>query len=393
MHKYLFNAKTALVAVLAFGITSCSDDVVVKQNLRTKIDYSVLTPATPYSTLFVDASSVSTVDLADGNNRHKMFQSINSYNSSNITANTEIDAAKLKNMFTNTGNPFVDITSTNVNVIGADLNAAGVQLKNVVATSKSDAEAAAARTRIEGLFDQIDAASAFSSQTASNGYPGKLGTYLVDSKGIEINQIIQNSLIGALQLDYIGNVLLDEGLTAENYEVVEGKTYTQLEHNWDVAYGLLTLNPIYLAGSTDDKRGTIEFAGGSYIWEYNKANYAKIYPAFLKGRAAIVNNDKTELQAQATFIRTQFEKAVAGAALGYLAKWKAGDATDAIRAHAMGEGLGFVYSLRFATIHGADAAFSDKLLNDLVGSEHGFWDLTAEKINAASDAIKAKFGL
>jgi hypothetical protein len=158
------------------------------------------------------------------------------------------------------------------------------------------------RQKIESLFDQIDAASNSVNATASQGVAGKLGNYLVDAKGIEIAQIIQKSLIGALELDYIGNVLLDKGLTADNHSVVGDNNYTQLEHNWDEAYGLLTLNPIYLAGSTNDARGTTEFGAGSYIWEYNKANFANIYPAFLKGRVAIVNNDVAEYQRQALFI-------------------------------------------------------------------------------------------
>jgi hypothetical protein len=152
------------------------------------------------------------------------------------------------------------------------------------------------------------------------------------------------------------------------------------------------LNPVYLAGATDAARNSNESFIGSYLWEYNKASYAKIHPAFLKGRVAIVNKDNAELKTQATFIRTEMEKAIAAAALGYLGKWKSA-ATDAARAHAIGEGLGFIYSLRFCTINGADAAFSDGLLGGLVGSPNGFWDLTNEKINAASDAITAKFKL
>jgi hypothetical protein len=393
MYRYL--KSIALVTIFTLFVTSCNDDDDVKPNLRTALDYSLLTPATSYSTLFVDAAGTTTVDLSDGNNRHKMFQALNYYSSSSTSANAEIDATKLKNMFTNTANPFTDISTATISVVGAELNAANVQLRNVVASSKSSADAEAVRARFEDLFDQIDAASSSLGVTASEGVAGKLGTYLVDAKGIEIIQIIQKSLIGALQLDYIGNVLLDEGLTADNHTVVSGKSYTQLEHNWDEAYGLLTLNPIYLEGATDATRNSVEFAAGSYIWEYNKANYAKIYPAFLKGRAAIVNNDKTELQTQATFIRTQFERAIASAAVGYLNKWKTNSEPDAHapRAHAIGEGLGFIYSLRFATIHNADAAFSDDLLDDLIGSENGFWDLDATKINNAIDAINTKFAL
>jgi FlaG/FlaF family flagellin (archaellin) len=321
-----------------------------------------------------------------------MFQALNYYSSSLTASNSHIDGATLQKMFTNTGSPFVNISTSTVSIVGADLNSSKVQLRNVVASSKSNTEAEAVRTKIESLFTEIEAASNSVNVTASQGVAGKLGTYLVDAKGIEIIQIIQKSLIGALELDYIGNVLMDEGLTADNHSLVGDKNYTQLEHNWDEAYSLLTLNPVYLEGATDAARNTVEFGAGAYIWEYNKANYAKIFPSFLKGRAAIVNNDRAELETQAAFIRTEFEKAIASAALGYLDKWKTG-ATDAARAHAIGEGLGFIYSLRFAAIHKVDAAFSDNLITGLVGSANGFWDLDATKINTASDAIKSKFGL
>jgi hypothetical protein len=396
MNRYLYNPK-----VLVFGLVSClfacndDDDA---PSLRTKIDYSTLNAETPYAQTFVDANGASTVDLTQGNQRYKMFQALNFYGSSSISANTQIDAAKLKNMFSNTGNPFVDISTSTISVTGAELNASGLQLKNVVASSRPTTEAEAVRAKFESLFDELAVASASVTKTASPGVAGKLGSYLVDAKGIETIQVIQKSLIGALQLDYIGNVLLDEGLTADNSKTVSDKNYSQLEHNWDEAYGLLTLNPIYLQGASDAQRSTFEFALGSYIWEYNKANYAKIYPAFLKGRAAIVNNDKTELQAQATFIRTQMELAIASAAIGYLDKWKTAvangnNSADAVRAHAIGEGLGFIYSLRFATIHNTDAAFSDGILNNLIGSANGFWDIDATKINNASQAIKTKFNL
>jgi hypothetical protein len=387
------KAYISLIFIVALFIvfTSCKDND-VKPNLRDKIDYSALTSATPYPQLFVDATGNTTVDLADGNQRLKMFQALNYYSSSSITANAHIDAARLRSMFANTGSPFTDISTSTISVVGTELNASAVQIRNVTASSLPAAEADVVRAKIESYFDLIDVASKSVNSTAVLGQAGKLGTYLVDAKGIEYTQIIQKSLIGALQFDYICNVLLKDGLNAENHATMSDENYTELEHNWDVAYGLLTLNPVYLQGATDANRNTVEFALGSYIWEYDKSNYSKIYPAFLRGRAAIVNNDQAEYQTQAIFIRTEIEKTIAMAALGYLDKWKT-STTDAARAHAMGEGLGFVYSLRFATMHGADATFSDNILDGLIGSTNGFWDLTATKINSASDAIKAKFGL
>jgi hypothetical protein len=396
MIRHLCNPKIFVFA-LALGFFACDDDN-ENPDLRPKVDYTTLSAETKYSEAFVDASGASTVDLAEGNHRHKMFQALNYYSSSSISANTQIDAAKLKNLFSNTGGPFSDISTSSISITGAELNSSPFQLKNVVASSRPSTEAEAVRAKFETWFDEIATASASISSTAAQGQAGKLGTYLVDAKGIETIQVIQKGLIGALQLDYIGNVLLDEGLTAENHKTSGDKNYTDLEHNWDVAYGMLTLNPIYLQGATDVTRNTVEFGAGAYIWEYNKAGYPKIYPAFLKGRAAIVNNDKSELQAQATLIRTEFEKAIANSAINYLEKWKtatanANNPVEAVRAHAIAEGVGFIYSLRFATIHNADAAFSDNILSGLVGSTNGFWDLDATKINTASQAIKTKFNL
>ena len=384
--------KPRIILFLAcFGLFSCNEDN-ERPSLRTRIDYATLTPETPYSTLFVDASGVTTVDLIEGNHRLQMFQSLDYYIKSSVAAGTPIDGITLKNMFANTGDPFTDIATTTVTVDGAELNNSAVQIRNVVASSLQTDDAEGVRSKLESYFSVIDAISESMDQTASAGVAGKLDNYLVDQKGIEIAQVIQKSLIGSLQLDYIGNVLLDEGLDADNFQTVGDNNFTQLEHNWDEAYGLLTLNPIYLEGATDAARNTNEFGLGSYVWEYNKANYAKIYSSFLQGRAAIVNNDKEQYQALATFIRTEFEKAIARAAVGYLDKWKKGQ-TDATRAHAIGEAVGFIYSLRFAEMHGANAAFSDEILKDFLETGSGFWELDAETINGALETITTKFDL
>jgi len=386
----MFKSKSILFAALAtFTLFSCSEET-AEPDLRTKIDYSLVTATTPYKKLFVDAKGDTTVDFKAGNSRYRMFQALNYYLGGAVRESKILDVAVMKNMYANSGNPFVDVPTLNIK--GADLNTSGVQLKNVTSSSKSTADADIDRARLEAVFGEMGLVSQSHSANAAKNTPGKLGTYLVDGKGIEIAQIIQKSLIGALQLDYIGNVLLDKGLTAENKKLVAGKNYTQLEQNWDEAYGMLTLSPVYLDKSTDAVRGTAESFLGSYLWEYNKPAYPKMHLAFVKGRAAIVNNDLTEVKTQATFIRTESEKAIAAAALGYLGKWKSGT-TDAARAHAIGEGLGFIYSLRFCKLNGADAAFSDAILVGLVGSPGGFWDLTNDKINAASEAIATKFKL
>jgi hypothetical protein len=368
--------------------TSCRDEenpITVTPQLRQQIDYAKLTDTTTYATFFTDKASVKTVDLTNGNNRLLMFRAINTYNGTAVGSGAALDATVLKNMFSNTGNPFSGTANT-------ALNSAGVQLRNVTASSLSAADAEKQRQALETAFSAIATASQSVSAVASEGKAGKLDRYLVDAKGIEWGQIIQKSLIGAFQIDYIGNVLLsDARLSADNTTLVAGKNYTQLEQNWDEAFGILTTNPAYGKNATENSSG--ESFAGSYLWEYNPTDFPNIHKAFLMGRAAIVNNDLTTLKTQATFIRRAMEKAVANAALGYLSKWKTGT-TDAARAHAIGEGVGFVYSLRYAKLNGADAAFSDAILNNLIYSTpNGYWGLTNTKIDAASTAIKTKFGL
>lgn len=396
--KTISTISLALVFATA-ALTSCKKDKTepVKPSLRPAIDYAKLVDGTKYdntNTLFVDASGQSTIDVKTGNFRYRVFQGINTYGG--LWKTQQVDGNVLKNMFANAGNPFT-AQSNPAPADFAALNASGVQLRNVTASSWAAADAEIVRKKIEADFTTLATISASANVPASKGVAGYVlnasnAKTLVDAKGLETTQLIQKGLIGAFDLDYISNILLNKGLDADNYTLVAGKNYTQLEQNWDEAYGSLTLNPIYLAGSTDATKGTTESFLGSYIWEYNKANYAKIFPAFLKGRAAIVNNDKAELKTQALFIRTQMEKAIAGAALGYLAKWKTGT-DEGTRAHAIGEGLGFIYSLRFCAISGADAKFSDDILTALIGSSGGYWDLTNDKINAADATIRAKFAL
>lgn len=390
MSKTFQIGKIAIFSAF-FGLIACdNNDSDEKQSVRTAIDYSQLTAETSYvgNTLFVDADGNSTVDPTEGNAKLAMFKALNDTIRNLITANQHIDAELLSDMIQNSGDPFKS----------ADLNDINTNIADFIASSRPAAEATQAGEMFEDYFLAIEEASHDIANTASAGSAGKLGSYLVDEQGMEIIQLIQKSLIGALQLDYIGNVLLDEGLTAENYSTVSDQNYTSLEHNWDIAYGLFTLNDHYAVDWTAETKGTAvtEFAAGSYVWEYNKTDFPNIHAAFLKGRAAIVNNDREELQAQATFIRTAIETAIGKAAVGYLEKWKAETgsdvAADARRAHAIGEGIGFIYSLRFAELHGADATFSDAVISDLIGSTNGFWDLNTTKVNTAIAAINTKFG-
>ena len=373
--------------VAALGLVSCSKDheaAPTTPALRAKIDYATLTATSPYTTSFKDANGVATVDLGPAATRLDMFTELNNYMATVAVAApatpATLDLARLRNLYTNASAPFA----------GPVLNTSGVQLRDKTAASFSDASATTVRTYIDGQLANLATASQSVNQTATPGNAGRLGRYLVDARGFEPNQVIQKALLGALLLDQVGNVLLtNSSLAADNGKVIVGKLYSEREHNWDMAYGYLTSNAIM---TTDIALTPRERLLAGYLNEKNGPASPGVYLAFLKGRAAIVNNDEATLKAQADIIRTELERTIAKSAVSYLANWKAAAAAD-VKAHALGEGIGFVYSLRFCTKAGADTAWADSVLNGLTSGTQGAWSITNTQADAAIAAINTKFSL
>lgn len=403
----LKNNTTVKIALLALSVAgmavSCKkkdeDPKPGTTTFRSSFDYARLTTKTPYDSLFVDAAGAKTTDFTDGNNRLKMFTELNSHISGRVNNanNRELSLDTLKGLFSNTGAMFVDPA----------LDAAPVNIRQATGTSKSNTSAVL--SQIEEYFAGIVLSSKSVLVTAEANKAGKIAAnpnpttgvsskYLLDTNGVELIQAIQKGLIGSFQYDYIGNVLLSDAKlsSADNSKLVTGKNYTELEHVWDEAYASFTTNRVYSITPNTSERFL-----GSYVREYGATaygdDYLKIHPAFLRGRAAIVNNDLAEVKAQAAIIRGIFEKVIARAAVGYLNKWKDGHQTDPGAAfHQIGEGFGFIYSLRFCTLNGADDAFSQEILNDLVyNNPNGLWDLVGNNTKAlnAISKIKTKFGI
>lgn len=415
-----FTKITFALALTGVAVSSCKKKIEEKivpvteyvnvpsitPAFRASFDYSRLAAKTPYDSLFLDVAGLKTVDLTEGNLHLLMMADLVTYAATSNSGTAKLDSNLLKNKFANFNSPFATIPSGVTGYTVAQLNSSVVQLRNATGVSSNQT---AVWDKLEGFFSGIDVASASIADTAKAGLAGKVFTvpnpttgavskYLLDAQGVELNQLIQKGLIGSFEYDYIANVLLSDNSinSADNSRLVTGKNYTQLEHNWDVAFGLLTLNKVYAINATNTS-STGERYLGSYLREYGNSafdnDYLKIHPAFLKGRAAVVNNDLEEAKAQAKIIKTIIEKVMARAGAEYIKKWK--ENTDqAAGKHQLAEGLGFVYSLRFCNVHGADAAFSDGLLNDLIYSNtNGVWGLTPVKAEEARAKIMTQFGL
>ncbi|MEP4028016.1 MAG: DUF4856 domain-containing protein, partial [Nonlabens ulvanivorans] len=138
----------------------------------------------------------------------------------------------------------------NADFSDADLNASDKNIKSKTAASAefagSSVDAADIRTQLENwISNQDDEVFAKWNDVASAGSAGQLvdgtSTRYVSAEGIEYNQVIAKTLIGALLADqilnnYLSQTVLDEGTNVDDNDaevVVEGKTYTNMEHKWD----------------------------------------------------------------------------------------------------------------------------------------------------------------
>lgn len=371
----------AMAAVGSAAFTSCKKDDNNTVVPGGKIDYTSLTPATNYISKFVDEAGATTVDFSGQTARQEMLSKLDSVLKVPAKSNAAVDAVLLKNMFANTGNPFPQ----------AELNSSGKDIRSKTATSLATAQKEAEWARIEGWLTKIADISTGLPRTAADGTSGVTdgaSKYLVSANGIEYGQLVQKGLIGACFMDQISNIYLGDAKQNEsgNNEKESGKNYKKIEHYWDEAYGYLTKNGVY----PDPVKANERFLG-SYVRQAKDS--VNIFMAFLKGRAGATNNDKTMMDQQRALIQNMLQDAVATLAISYLNKTVSQYASNPGSAmHSMSEGLGFLYSLRFARNAKINAAKSDELMAKLMDGK-GFYGLTTADIQSVRDQIATATGI
>ncbi len=312
----------------------------------------------------------------------------------------------------------------NADFTDADLNASDKSIKSKTAASKdlfgdNATDQAAIRADFDGwITAQVDEVFVNWEVNAAAGIAGQVSqgekVRYVNAKGLEYNQMIAKSLIGALTLDqivnnYLSPAVLDEGDNRADNDagtVEEGKSYTSMEHKWDEAYGYLfglntdTANPA--AGENDGDRFL-----GSYIGQVAEdPDFSDLitasYDAFKLGRAAIVAKDYKVRNEQATIIKAKVALVPSVRGVFYLQAGK-GALAEVVpnyggAFHALSEAHGFIYSLQFAQDPATGKAYFtkmevDALLAQLLGDgENGLWDVKPETLDSISETIATKFG-
>ena len=387
--------------ILLLALASCSNDDATVEDT-----YNYTVPAT-YT---FERNAVTSVDYSGQSSRLLMLDEMGKYFSTAATNGTVADDAVLSDMYANVNNRYT----------GTGLNASGKQLKDKTAASKdyfslylgggSIAEQVSVRDLFETQFDNGDAAS--QGATASAGVAGVYldGTSkrLFAANGLEPQQVLLKGIMGACFMDQIANNYLslnklDRGTNKvdnTNKVLLTGKSYTEMEHNWDEAYGY-----IYGADNLTVTPNTFKF-WSSYINQVNADTdfntlKADIDLAFRKGRASIVANDYKVRDAQIDIIKSKLAMVSAVRAVFYLQEGKGKLATDkgAKAFHALSEGYGFIMSLRYTNKPGTNSPYFtksevDAMLASMVSGTNGLWaiDTLGAKLDTISTQIAAKFG-
>lgn len=305
----------------------------------------------------------------------------------------------------------------------AELNNATKNIKSKVAASQDFFSSnTTVSAEIKNQFEtwitaQINEVFPNQNTLAEPGVAGQIAdgssTRYVNGQGLEYNQLVNKSLIGALTADqmlnnYLSVSVLDAGTNREdntNGVVADGSNYTNMEHKWDEAYG-------YLFGTVANKANPVPTIGdddiflnkylGSVNGDEDFAGIAeRVFNAFKLGRAAIVAGDYEVRDEQAQIIREEISKVIGIRAVYYLQSGKSileQESPDYGAAfHDLSEGYGFVYSLMFTRIPNTDSPYFTKaevdgFLNQLLGDgPNGLWDATPATLDAISNDISEAF--
>ena len=388
---------SAFVAALTLSSCSSDDDsdILNDKNIDVPVSYDFT------------RNGESTVNFEGQTTRLQMSAEL----LSNFTDFDNASEEMLLNMFANENSPFAN----------ADLNASSKSIKSKVAASNlyfatNNVEASEIKADFESwITEQMTTVKANKDVLAEAGQAGQIaqGTRVryVNGKGLELNQAFAKSLIGGLLADqilnnYLSQPVLDEAdnrLNNDDELPEEGKNYTTMEHKWDEAYGYLygdpsipASNPNSILNESDD-RLLFSYLGQVDEDEDFTGLAEETFEAFKTGRAAILSGDYVVRDEQVAIIRENISKTIAVRAVYYLQDGKNLLANGEFGAafHALSEGYGFLYSLRFTNnpmtnmpyVSVSDINnFKDQLL-----SGNGFWEVSPDTLDSISEKIAAEF--
>lgn len=310
------------------------------------------------------------VDYKESASRISMWQGFQSYLGKGSTRVLSADTVNY--LWNNTNKAYTAELASNIPYPATALNA----LNYTLASKVADAAV------FKALADSMVHVSQFYKRAASKGIPGKIGSRLLNSQGLEFNQLVAKGLMGGLALHNI-NTLLDKIPSDNNSTVVAGQG-TAMEHHWDLAFGYVGIPMDYDTAfnyGTQPLKADRPLAIGGYFAERGKHIQAggRIFEAFRTGRAAISAQDYATRDAAIVTIREYLEKTLAASAYYYVTTPQTQTALDS-KFHSLSEGAGFVAALKYRPANSKLTAANFQRLTTILNTS--FYTLAADPSNA-----------
>lgn len=259
---------------------------------------------------------------------------------------------------------------------------------------------------------QVTDIYAFKNELAEIGQAGQIAdgssVRYINSVGLEYNQAVVKSMIGALMVDqilnhYLSGSRLDDGTNrSDNDEgvTIDGKPYTAMEHYWDEAYG-------YLFGGCDNVQDPIgQSACDDFLHKYllrveNDEDFTgvaeEIFETFKRGRAAISASNYEERDIAVATLKTLISELIGIRAVYYLQQGKIAKENGQLGTafHDLSEGYGFIYSLQFTRKSSSVEPYISReevetILVELTAND-GFWSVESGTLDKWSEFIASKF--
>ena len=387
----------SMLAVSAILFTSCSND-------NENVEPTVKAPAT-YT---FERGGNSTVSFTGQTIRIKMAEKLITAMKDNSKTKVELDSMFGRKLTTHNyfNDPVLD---------GSDKNIRSKVAASYDYFNQNSTEANEIKVTLDGyIAKQVSEVFPNWNVDAVAGTAGKIqqagggATRYVNAKGLEYNQALAKSLIGALMMDqmlnnYLSTTVLDgvNNINRKNNDagvLSTGKNYTEMEHKWDEAYGYLYGNEANPASPTLD----VDPFLSEYVFKVDedadfKGIAKDIFEAFKLGRAAIVAKDYQLRDKQIAIIKEAVSKVIAVRGVFYIQKGRdlVASADKASMFHNLSEGYGFIYSLRFSQNSQGTPYLSTTdikgFLNTLEAG-NGFWDVKEADLDDISTKIATAFG-
>jgi hypothetical protein len=345
-----------LVAVALFALTGCKKD-----------DDNTTDPGPSGYNIPASYTAFENVAYTGQINRMKMLTQLADYMKTANTPGTALSLQTLEDMYRNRNNPFDSVYSQQL----------------------FDKTFVLDTTYFLGLLQDLATLST-STTPGSNGTAGVVTSttdpskrYLCDANGVEVMQLVEKGLMGAVFYYQAVETYLREGRIGPNVDnttVTPGQG-TPRQHHWDEAFGYLGVPRDFPTNTT----GLLFH--GKYCHARNAllSTSTTIMDAFIRGRAAINHNDNAQVEVQAARVRETWERVIAATAISYLNAAKGNQfADDALRNHSLSEAVAFIRSLKY----NSTAVITTAQISEVLGYiGTNFYNVTSAGLTQARDRL------